>query len=171
MILSTHTTSFTAGALTALLRRRHMLRSWRSQTQEGRGEPVKRQGSEGEGWGTTGMTRLLAASQEMVREGVGWRREAWARGAPGRQTGFQKCFISTCFLPLLDYREQSALSMRSEKADHLHRRMQCKITTPSKEQEGLMFVKAQQQHGHCVFSRLSCCLIECKTGLRLQKQA
>lgn len=63
----------------------------------------------------------------------------------------------------------TALSMRSEKADHLSRRVQGKITAPYKEQKGLMFVKAQQQHGRCVFTRLSCCLIECITGLRPQK--
>lgn len=60
--------------------------------------------------------------------------------------------------------------MNSENTDHLTRRAQSKITTPHKEQEGLMFVKARQQHRHCVFSELSYCLIECITGLGLQKQ-
>lgn len=79
--------------------------------------------------------------------------------APVRQTALPWPASCICW---------TKISMKSEKADHLTRRVPCTITA-HKQQEGLMLVKAQQQRGQCVFSRLSCCLIECITGLRLQK--
>lgn len=62
-------------------------------------------------------------------------------------------FTSASFLPLLDCRQQSAQSMRSEKADHLTRRVQCEITTPHKRTTRASFCKSTAVSGTLCFCK------------------
>lgn len=104
-------------------------------------------------------------------------RKPWESGRVGggeghrghvTQPGIQSKAV-ICIPAFRPYKEQSAHSVDIEKAGHLTWLVQFKTTAPHKEWALPMLVHSQQQHGHCVFSRPSCCLIEWITGLRLQK--